>query len=114
MEHTCSPTLLWHGSHGINGPDRSFLLSCVLLILSLPADSMIAIGVCTMLAPDDQMPGWNSHSWGYHGDDGNIFHGSGSDVSHLSAYGNGDTVECCVDQSAGTISFTRMGRILVS
>lgn len=60
------------------------------------------------------MPGWQnkgSRSWGYHGDDGNLFdnnmmprekHPSGT-------YGPGDVIGCGVDFAKETMFFTRNG-----
>ena len=33
----------------------------------------IAVGICTQNSPLDRFPGWVPLSFGYHGDDGNIF-----------------------------------------
>eukprot|EP01036_Dinobryon_divergens_P060402 gene60402-80564_t len=39
----------------------------------------VAIGVACALFPlRNRMPGWDVNSFGYHGDDGNFFHGGGS------------------------------------
>ncbi|KAK3306076.1 concanavalin A-like lectin/glucanase domain-containing protein [Chaetomium strumarium] len=70
--------------------------------------SAIGFGVGTKFASKDMMPGWESHSWGYHGDDGKKFHG-GQGTSYSSTFGKGDTVKCRVDQSARTMFFTKNG-----
>ena len=41
-------------------------------------DSIIAVGICTRSSGVDQFPGWGQNSFGYHGDDGNIYCESGS------------------------------------
>ena len=78
--------------------------------------SAIGLGIGTKLTGGDSMPGWDEHSWGFHGDDGRKFHGSSRDTGHLGAYaspyGKRDTVECCFDASARTISFRKNGEDL--
>ena len=46
----------------------------------------IAIGLCTQSFPlCGRQPGWDSHSYGYHSDDGSLFHGAG--ITTANAYG---------------------------
>ena len=52
------------------------------------------------------MPGWDSASWGYHGDDGRKFHGTSSGWSYGKTFGKGKKVACHIDQSKGTAYFT--------
>lgn len=40
------------------------------------------------------MPGWDSHSVGYHSDDGHLFQGSGMGRRFASTFGRGDVVGC--------------------
>jgi hypothetical protein len=55
------------------------------------------------------MPGWDSNSWGYHGDDGKKFHGLPYGTAYAATWGTGDTVECHFDQAARTISYIKNG-----
>ncbi|KAI5842025.1 concanavalin A-like lectin/glucanase domain-containing protein, partial [Tricharina praecox] len=55
-----------------------------------------------------QMPGWDSRTWGYHGDDGQKFTGAGYGDFYSELYGIGDTVGCGVDKQ-GNIFFTKNG-----
>mmetsp|Transcript_29825 Transcript_29825/g.54623 ORF Transcript_29825/g.54623 Transcript_29825/m.54623 type:complete len:711 (-) Transcript_29825:130-2262(-) len=60
-----------------------------------------------------KMPGWDDISYGYHGDDGGIFHNSGDMARRFGpSYGPGDTVGCGVDYGAGGIFFTLNGKFL--
>jgi ankyrin repeat protein len=58
----------------------------------------------------ERMPGWDEDTWGYHGDDGDKFHSSGSSAGHIETYGPGDTVGCGVID--GRLFFTKNGRDL--
>ena len=60
-----------------------------------------------------RMPGWDASSYGYHGDDGGIFHSSGGMLRKFGpSYGRGDVVGCGVDHVAGGIFFTLNGQFL--
>jgi hypothetical protein len=59
------------------------------------------------------MPGWDVLSFGYHGDDGGIFHASGDMTRRFGpSFGQGDTVGCGVDFVTGGIFFTLNGDFL--
>jgi SPRY domain len=67
----------------------------------------------------DRMPGWDSNSIGYHGDDGGLFYGTGSMSRRIGpSFGVGDTIGCGVDYShdnkfgAPCAFFTLNGTIL--
>jgi hypothetical protein len=59
------------------------------------------------------MPGWDQNSFGYHGDDGGIFHASGSMVQQYGpTYGVGDVVGCGIDYLRGHLFYTLNGKYL--
>jgi len=82
-----------------------------------PPSDCVAIGLSTSrFRPAAKMPGWDVHSYGYHSDDGGIFHGAG-DMERVygTTYGVGDTVGCGIDYShgnGGAIFFTLNGKFL--
>ena len=58
------------------------------------------------------MPGWpNYESWGYHGDDGGIFHNTGSHKLAYATYSQGDVVGCGIDNQK-RMFFTKNGKLL--
>lgn len=61
------------------------------------------------------MPGWDAFSYGYHGDDGGIFHSSGDMLKRFGpSFGKGDTIGCGVSYHPrnGGIFFTLNGKFL--
>ncbi len=62
----------------------------------------------------DKMPGWDQSSYGYHSDDGGIFHGTGTSSRRQErpTYGPGDVVGCGLDYVSRRIFFTRNGKFL--
>ncbi|CAJ1966282.1 unnamed protein product [Cylindrotheca closterium] len=72
----------------------------------------IAIG----LAPQDfdcngALPG-HDFSFGYHSDNGGLYHNAGSRKKHTHQYGPGDTIGCGVDYNTGGIFFTKNSKLL--
>jgi SPRY domain len=55
------------------------------------------------------MPGWDSGSWGYHGDDGKLFSESSRGKSYGPTYGKGDTVGCGIDFPKCELFFVKNG-----
>ena len=60
-----------------------------------------------------RMPGWDDLSYGYHGDDGGLFHNGGDMIRRFGpSFGAGDIVGCGVDYLHGGIFFTLNGQFL--
>jgi hypothetical protein len=76
------------------------------------APECVAVGVCTRrFGLQGRMPGWDAESYGYHGDDGGIFHDTGTMVQEFGhRFGVGDTVGCGVDYGMNAIFYTRNGQ----
>lgn len=74
----------------------------------------VAVGVATEAFDwHARMPGWDAHSFGYHGDDGGIFHSSGGMLRKFGpSYGRGDVVGCGIDHVARGIFFTLNGNFV--
>eukprot|EP00534_Pseudo-nitzschia_fraudulenta_P004893 CAMPEP_0201118610 /NCGR_PEP_ID=MMETSP0850-20130426/2798_1 /ASSEMBLY_ACC=CAM_ASM_000622 /TAXON_ID=183588 /ORGANISM="Pseudo-nitzschia fraudulenta, Strain WWA7" /LENGTH=702 /DNA_ID=CAMNT_0047383929 /DNA_START=160 /DNA_END=2268 /DNA_ORIENTATION=+ len=74
----------------------------------------VAVGVAKKhFEYQTRMPGWDSKSYGYHGDDGGIFHSSGGMVKQFGPkFGAGDTVGCGIDYVKKGIFYTLNGEFL--
>ena len=74
----------------------------------------VAVGLSTVeFRVHSNMPGWDSHSYGYHGDDGGIFHGLGEPKKDYGPkFGPGDNVGCGLDYASRRIFFCKNGEFL--
>ncbi|KAJ3008579.1 hypothetical protein HKX48_008449 [Thoreauomyces humboldtii] len=78
-------------------------------IISKGRDGYIGIGLCTQGVLLTRLPGWEDHSWGYHGDDGHSFCCSGTGRAYGPVFTTGDVIGCVVNFMNKTISFTKNG-----
>lgn len=76
--------------------------------------SCVAVGLSKRGFPESsRMPGWDSFSYGYHGDDGGIFHARGDMIRvYGPTYNVGDTIGCGVNYLNGGIFYTLNGNFL--
>ena len=74
----------------------------------------VAVGIAAeSFHVHSRMPGWDALSFGYHGDDGGIFHSSGGMIERFGpTFGTGDTVGCGIDYIQQGIFFTLNGKFL--
>lgn len=75
---------------------------------------MIGIGFSSSKASVERLPGWETESWAYHGDDGKSFFGEnqGQGRPYGPTFGVNDTVGCGVNFSTGCAFFTKNGVFL--
>jgi hypothetical protein len=72
----------------------------------------VSIGLSTKsFCPQGNMPGWDLASYGYHSDDGGMFHGIPPKHGRP-LYGPGDTVGCGLEYISSRIFFTKNGKFL--
>lgn len=57
-------------------------------------------------------PGWDKHSYGYHGDDGHSFCSSGTGQPYGPTFTTGDVIGCCVNLINNTCFYTKNGHSL--
>lgn len=74
----------------------------------------VAVGLATRYFSKDRLlPGWDMESYGYHGDDGAIYHGRGRQLGAFgSTFGLDDTVGCGINYVDRSIFFTLNGKLL--
>lgn len=75
-------------------------------------DTAIAVGFSTGEASLERLPGWETHSWGYHGDDGKMFFGEHSGRTYGPTFGAGDVIGCGVNFNSCHAFFTKNGQDL--
>eukprot|EP01038_Epipyxis_sp_PR26KG_P006441 gene6441-8862_t len=74
----------------------------------------IAVGLATkVFLKEKRLPGWDSESYGYHGDDGAIYHGKGRRLSSFGpTFGFDDTIGCGLNHHEKNVFFTLNGNCL--
>jgi len=58
--------------------------------------------------------GWEEHSWGYHGENGHVFSGPGTEKAYGPKYGTGDIIGCGIDFRDMSAFYTKNGIYLGS
>lgn len=74
----------------------------------------IGIGLGGSSVSLDMMPGWAKGSWGYHGDDGNLFIHDESErgLEWGPRFIEGDVIGCCLSFRKRLIFYTRNGEVM--
>ncbi|KAI7879068.1 SPla/RYanodine receptor [Lichtheimia hyalospora FSU 10163] len=75
----------------------------------------IVVGVCSDQADLEQLPGWGTDTWGYHGDDGRAFDGNsgnGLGLPFASTYTAMDVIGCGIDMQHRDIFYTKNGHFI--
>ncbi|KAF9186926.1 hypothetical protein BGZ51_001236 [Haplosporangium sp. Z 767] len=72
----------------------------------------IGVGVCNLSVELGRLPGWELNSWGYHGDDGNIFGGCGNGRPFGPVFTTGDTIGCGINFRDMSLFYTLNGDYL--
>ena len=78
-------------------------------ILSKVKDAQIGIGFSTRKANLNRLPGWESESWAYHGDDGFMFGSTTSGKPYGPKFMSQDVIGCGMNFKTGSAFFTKNG-----
>ena len=94
--------------------DRPAPLTCgvyywEVAILARGRDGFIGVGLAGPDVKLERLPGWDAGSYGYHGDDGHAFRGSGAGRPYGPTFGAGDVVGVLLNRAERTISFSKNG-----
>jgi len=81
-------------------------------VISKGRDGYIGVGLSAERVQLNRLPGWDSNSFGYHGDDGNVFTDSGAGDKYGPTFTSGDVIGCCLNLTDRTIFFTKNGENL--
>uniref|UniRef100_A0A665U2P6 RAN binding protein 9 n=1 Tax=Echeneis naucrates TaxID=173247 RepID=A0A665U2P6_ECHNA len=75
-------------------------------------DGYMGIGLSAQGVNMNRLPGWDKHSYGYHGDDGHSFCSSGTGQPYGPTFTTGDVIGCCVNLINNTCFYTKNGHSL--
>uniref|UniRef100_A0A673HEZ0 Ran-binding protein 10 n=1 Tax=Sinocyclocheilus rhinocerous TaxID=307959 RepID=A0A673HEZ0_9TELE len=81
-------------------------------IVSKGRDGYMGIGLSAQGVNMNRLPGWDKHSYGYHGDDGHSFCSSGTGQPYGPTFTTGDVIGCCVNLINNTCFYTKNGHTL--
>ncbi|KAG5233197.1 ran-binding protein [Salix suchowensis] len=76
------------------------------------AKGQIAIGFTNHSFKMRRQPGWEANSCGYHGDDGNLYRGSGTGEAFGPAFTTNDTVGAGINYASQEFFFTKNGAVV--
>ncbi|CAO3662436.1 unnamed protein product [Rhizopus stolonifer] len=81
-------------------------------IQSKGEDGFVGIGFCRAENNLGRLPGWDANSWGYHGDDGHSFAGTGVGQDYGPSFITGDVIGCGVNFADNSAFYTKNGKHL--
>jgi len=78
-------------------------------VVSQGRDGFIGIGLSAATVSLARLPGWDRNSYGYHGDDGNSFEGTGKGKPYGPTFTSGDVIGCLYNAAERSVSFFKNG-----
>lgn len=78
-------------------------------IISKGKNGYMGIGLTSQNFKINRLPGWDKHSYGYHGDDGNSFCSSSNGQPYGPTFTTGDIIGCGVNMVNNTCFYTKNG-----
>jgi len=81
-------------------------------IVSKGRDGYMGVGLCAQSVNMNRLPGWDKHSYGYHGDDGHSFCSSGQGQAYGPTFTTGDIIGCGINLIDGSCFYTKNGHHL--
>lgn len=81
-------------------------------IVSKGRDGYMGVGLSAQGVNMNRLPGWDKHSYGYHGDDGHSFCSSGTGQAYGPTFTTGDVVGCGINLIDGSCFYTKNGHHL--
>ena len=98
----------------VRGDDKSYIEDGLLRCLSLSTEisnkyNTISVGIVHKNSPHDILPGMDTHTYGYHLNDGAIYFGGKSLANFYSRYDVGDVIGVSANKEKKTIKFKKNG-----
>lgn len=81
-------------------------------IVSKGRDGYMGVGLSAQGVNMNRLPGWDKHSYGYHGDDGNSFCSSGTGQAYGPTFTTGDVIGCGLNLIDRSCFYTKNGHNL--
>eukprot|EP00090_Calanus_glacialis_P034808 TRINITY_DN5886_c0_g1_i1.p1 TRINITY_DN5886_c0_g1~~TRINITY_DN5886_c0_g1_i1.p1 ORF type:complete len:530 (-),score=143.98 TRINITY_DN5886_c0_g1_i1:1026-2615(-) len=81
-------------------------------IISKGRDGYMGVGLSAQGVNMNRLPGWDKHSYGYHGDDGHSFCSSGTGQAYGPTFTTGDVIGCGINLIDGSCFYTKNGHHL--
>ncbi|TRY75293.1 hypothetical protein TCAL_01336 [Tigriopus californicus] len=81
-------------------------------IVSKGRDGYMGVGLSAQGVNMNRLPGWDKHSYGYHGDDGHSFCSSGTGQAYGPTFTTGEVIGCGINLVESTCFYTKNGHNL--
>ena len=78
-------------------------------VVSKGRDGYMGIGLSAQGVNLNRLPGWDKHSYGYHGDDGHSFCATGTGQCYGPTFTTGDVIGCCLNLVDYSCFYTKNG-----